>query len=303
MHFVLQHLWRGFSFAPVSLLHYSVPMFRLLAGAVCIGFAPIFVRLVAMAPTPIGFYRCFFAAIALIVVTGLRQFHWPAVVWRLVVVAGLLFALDLYVWHRSVILAGAGVATVLGNTQVLYTALWGIFVHDEKPRPRFLIAVVAAITGVALLSVPSHVSKDLPQFHLGVLFGLLTGIVYTSYILTVRKIESHGFKTGQTLSAISAVSAAALLAVSRVEGTLRLPIAGEWALLIGLALTSQVLGWCLIARSLPTVPVSRAGLILNVQPVVAVVAGVCLLGESFTSTQLLGVILTLVAIRMGGLSK
>ncbi len=59
--------------------------------------------------------------------------------------------------------------------------------------------------------------------------------------------------------------------------------------LLTLALTSQVVGWLLIAVALPRLPASLTSIVLTVQPVGSVLLGIVLLGEDPAPVQLLGV--------------
>ena len=59
--------------------------------------------------------------------------------------------------------------------------------------------------------------------------------------------------------------------------------------LLTLALTSQVLGWLLIAIALPRLPASLTSVVLTVQPVGSVLLGIVLLGEDPAPLQLAGV--------------
>ena len=59
--------------------------------------------------------------------------------------------------------------------------------------------------------------------------------------------------------------------------------------LVTLALTSQVLGWLLIAVALPRLPASLTSVVLTVQPVCSVLLGIVLLGEEPAPLQLAGV--------------
>ncbi len=282
-------------------------MLRLFLGAACIGFAPIFVRLLPLAPTPIGFYRCGFATIFLMLYISatdrknFRPLTWAFDVWKLILLAGALFAVDLFVWHRSVIYAGAGLGTILGNTQVFYVALVGVFFYKERITFKFISSVFMAFFGIYLLVSYRIFQGEEVNYSWGVFFGLLTGIIYASYILTIRKIESMANRppTEQVLAMVSLVSAIGLFLISEGEGTMRMPAGIEWAHLIGLALVAQVFGWLLITRALPRTPVSRSGLILNAQPVVAVIASALILDERLGAIQLAGAALTLYAIYLG----
>lgn len=285
-------------------------MFKLFLGAVCIGFAPIFVRVLSLGPTLVGAYRCGFAALLLLGYIRFlgKPFHpltWPKELWKFICLAGLLFGLDLFVWHRSVIFAGAGMGTILGNTQVLYVALVGIYFHKEKITSSFLLAIALAFVGIYLLVHYQLPSEIKPEFALGVTYGLITGIIYASYILTMRRLESFSeiVPREQVLAFVSAIASLSLFASSAVEGVFRLPTGNEWSLLILLAFVAQVMGWLLITKNLRLVPVSSAGLIINAQPVVAVIAGNLILNEHLSTMQICGALLTLSAIYLGTQKK
>lgn len=260
-----------------------------------------------MGPSPIGMYRCGLASVLLFLgisfTQGVKSFRfskYPKKVWTLVISAGALFALDLFVWHRAVIFAGAGLGTILGNTQVFYVALIGILFYKEKPKWILFFSIFLAFLGIYLLVDFQHADTG-TYYGWGVAFGLMTGLIYANYIVVMRKIESlnNYIKTEHALTLVSFFAAFFLLPVSVYEGTLRLPEGIEWVWLISLAFVAQVLGWLLITKTLPKTPVSQAGLILNAQPVVAVIAGDLILGEHLNPTQILGALITLAAIYFG----
>lgn len=275
-------------------------MWRLWLGSFCLATAPIFVKLLELPPTAIGVYRCGLGALLLwaIVLFSPRRSPGPA---RYLIAAGLFFAGDLYLWHRSVILAGAGLSTIFANTQVFYVSLYGILFHGERPGRRFAVSVVLAMAGVILLTGRSVGQPIDADFLAGILFGLGTGVMYAGYILTLRAAEARGPRSNAllNLASVTTVSAVALFLICAVEGTLRLPTARDWACVIGLAAVPQVIGWLLITSTLMRVPASRAGLILLCQPALATLLGAFLLQEYLTLRQIAGAVMTLVAIYLG----
>ena len=105
------------------LLQRFSPILLLIVGATAISFAPIFVKLVGsdrLGPTAIGFWRCLIGAAALFLYVLIRGggVKLPLRLFGFAALAGLIFYGDIYVWHRSIVFAGAGMATILGNTQV-----------------------------------------------------------------------------------------------------------------------------------------------------------------------------------------
>jgi drug/metabolite transporter (DMT)-like permease len=59
--------------------------------------------------------------------------------------------------------------------------------------------------------------------------------------------------------------------------------------LLTLALTSQVLGWLLIAAALPRAPAALSSVVLTLQPVAAVLLAIVLIDEDPSPVQLAGV--------------
>lgn len=277
-------------------------MFQLILGAALLGFAPIFVKLVALGPTPIAMYRCGLGALFLFALARRIPLSWPPKLFGYIVLAGVLFAADLFVWHRSVIYAGAGLGTILANTQVFYVTLAGILFFGEKLTFRFLSAVAMAFVGTYLLIRFRPFGFAVGDRYLeGVLYGLGTGVVYSGYVLALRQVQkySKGYSATAYLTLASAVTALCLLPVSWAEGTLRLPTGIELVWLVLLAAIAQVIAWLLISRNIGRFPVSRTGLILIMQPLVATIAGAAIFGETFHPLQWLGAALVLIALYLG----
>ena len=125
-------------------------------GALCVSFAAIFVKLLGrdvLGPTAIGFWRAIFGSAILFVwvlVKG-ERLKMPLSIIGFSVLAGFIFFLDLFFWHRSIIFAGAGMATILANTQVFIVAVLGFFLFKERLSFVFVAVVVVAFLGIILL--------------------------------------------------------------------------------------------------------------------------------------------------------
>jgi len=287
-------------------------MLWLFLGAISISFAPIFVKAIDLGPTFIGALRTGLASLFLIPVFYLVKkpaastaSPIPSSFWKYLLAAALLFAGDLYVWHRSVIYAGAGISTILGNTQVFYLSVLGILFLGEKLTLRFAIAVPMAFLGVFLLISYQGDLASLPRFHEGVAYGVFTGMFYAGYISCLRKAESltQNFSAAQKLSMLCALCAVILLGISYLDAELKMPTPIDWVWLCLLAITAQAIGWVLISTNLPKVPISRAGLILLTQPTLAAVWGVLIYGETLSVIQVVGGALTLSGIYLGSTAK
>lgn len=292
--------------------HSFNPLFVLIFGAVCISFAPVFVKLVGesrLGPSAIGFWRTLFGAAALFLVSILRgsRLVLSPRLFMFAAVAGFIFYVDLFVWHRSVYYCGAGMSTILGNTQVFMTAIVSFFLFKERLSVRFFLAAVSAIAGVALLAGLLADEVIFTERYLsGVFYGLATGVAYSSYIITLRwsgrkqPVPDVVIFMAWT-SAFSALSFGVSVWVEAVP--VLPPDQASWFYLISLGLIAQALGWWVISWSLARIATARAGLILLIQPTLAMVWGVLMFSEQFTLTQALGAAMTLTAIYFGGLRK
>ena len=286
------------------------PLLLLVVGAVAISFSPVFVKLIGpdrLGPTAIGFWRTFLGGISLFAVVLLRgsPLLMSPRLMGFAALIGLIFFGDLYVWHRSIIFCGAGMSTILGNTQVFATAVISFFVFKERLTTRYFISAVSAMLGVVLLVgvLSDEVELD-EQYVRGILYGLATGIFYANYIVTLKWT---GFKKPipdvilfMAWLSMSSAFCLGLAALFETDALLP-PDLESWIWLVCLGVIVQAFSWWLITASLHKTAASRAGLILLLQPTLAMVWGVIMFAEQFTPWQLVGAIITLAAIYFGGL--
>jgi drug/metabolite transporter (DMT)-like permease len=246
-----------------------------------------------VSPSTAAIFRCAYAVPVLGLLAWLEDRRYgprPRRDHLLAAYAGLFFAADLIFWHNAIEDVGAGLATVLGNLQVVMVGLAAWAVLGERPERRILVAVPIALVGIVLISGVLEEGAYGADPARGVLFGVLTGIAYTGFILILRQGSSDLRRPAGPLFDATLVSAIAALAAGLVLGEADLvPTWPAHAWLVTLALTSQVIGWLLIAVSLPRLPAAMASLLLTVQPVGSVILGVILLGEDPSTLQVVGV--------------
>ena len=217
---------------------------------------------------------------------------------------GAIFTADLFLWHRSINLIGAGLATILASTQVFNTALLNWLIFGEKPRGRFFVAAAAGLLGVALLAgIGTRISFAGDYLH-GVLLGLATGLAYGGYLVTTRHLGRQEPPLSPItimawLSLGGAVSSGLICLFEPDAFWPRTPTA--WLSLITLGAGVQAAGWWAIATALPRVRGATGGLLLLLQPVLATVWGRLLFGERLVPLQLAGAAVTLGAIYAGTL--
>lgn len=271
-----------------------------MAGAACIAFSGILVRLADVTPSTAAFYRCAFAVPPLLLITiferrrlGSRGTQARSLAW----LAGVFFAADLILWHHAIAAVGAGLATVLGNVQVVLVPIAAWLLLSERPGARVVAAVPVGLIGVILISGVVGEGAYGSDPALGVVFGLLTAVAYTGFLLALRASSADIGRSAGALFHATLASALVILPVGWLLGELELRTSWEaFAWLLTLALTSQVLGWLLIAAALPQAPAALGSVVLTLQPVASVLLAMVLVDEDPSAVQLAGV-----AVVLGGI--
>jgi drug/metabolite transporter (DMT)-like permease len=269
-------------------------------GAIAIAFSSILVRLSHASPSTAAIFRCAYALPVLGLLAWLEDRRFGSRSWRerrVAVCSGVFFAIDLMLWHRSIGDVGAGLATVLANVQVVLVPLVAWAVLSERPGRQVLAALPIALLGVLLISGALEHGAYGRDPTRGTIYGLGAGIAYAGFLLLLRHGGADLRRPAGPLFDATATAAVLCSIGGLIIGDADL--APDWpgaGWLIVLALTSQVLGWLLIATSLPRLPAALTSLLLTVQPVGSVALGALILGESPSPLQLGGIALVLCAL-------
>lgn len=270
----------------------GLALLALLCGAVCIALSPIFVRVSETGPTATAFWRVALALPLLMPLYALygRRGKPDAREVRtrwLLVAAGLAFSGDLFFWHFSVKLTSVANSTLLANLAAIFVTLAAWLLFRQRPSRMFLIGLVTALSGVAMLVSTSV--KFSPTALLGDALGVVTAMFYAWYLLTVKGLRDRGAGTLRLMAVTTAITALVLLPVALATGEQMLPAsAAGWWTLAGIALISHACGQGLIAFALAHLPAAFSSVSLLLQPVMAGVFAWVLLGEPLVGLQIAG---------------
>src|SRR5829696_1235348 len=270
----------------------SHPARAAVGGAIAIAFSGILYKAAHVSPSTGAFFRCAYALPALWLLVRFEERILgprPRELRRWAWLAGAFFAADLLFWHHAIEAVGAGLATVLGNTQVVMVGLLAWTLFSERPSNRALASIPIAMVGVVLISgvLEDGAYGDNPA--LGVVLGLLTGVAYSGFLLALRHGAGERRRVAGPLIDATLASAVLILPVGLLMGDLDLlPGIEATAWLIALALSAQVVGWLLITVSLPRLPAVVTSVLLTLQPVATVVLAAILIDENPSVLQLFG---------------
>lgn len=226
----------------------------------------------------------FAAGIMLLVSRPTVRGHSPAA-WRTVVLFGLAMGLMNLTFYASLAHLPIGVAVTVEFLGPLLLAAAG------SRRPRDLAAVAAAGLGVVLVSRVAEV--PLAQLSwLGILLAMLAGACWAAYVVLSGR-------TGAAFAELDGLTLAMLVAVVVVlpASLLGRHTVGPEHLVkgLGIALLSSVVPYSLELLALRRLSATVFGILLSLEPAVAALAGLLVLGQVLTPTQLAGMGLVVLA--------
>ena len=278
----------------------GLPFAALLAGNLALALGPWAVRLADSGPISAGFWRLTLAIPLLALLArrnGQALTGFGRATSAAIIVAGVLFALDLASWHVGIGQTRLGNATLFGNSGSVILMGWGIVAMRRLPRRFEALGILAALTGAAILMGRSL--EIAAASLIGDLLCVLAGFFYAFYILLLQGARAR-LGNWSLLTWSSIAGAPVLLALALWRGEPVWP--SSWWPLIALALLSQVIGQGLLVYSLKHFPPLVVGLALLTQPAVSVVVGWFVFGEALSALDLTGMLLVggaLVVARIG----
>jgi len=232
------------------------------------------------------FLRVGFAAILLMIIwrPNLRQLKWSQ--YNGLLLLGLSIAGLNLAFYEAIARIPLGIAVTIEFIGPLGISLFG------SRRWRDLIWVGLAATGIILLAPFDRASLD----PIGVGFALLAGACWAAYIL-------FSVRVGQTLPGGSglalAMSIAALLIMpfGLFEGGTRLLNPSNLYLGLIVALLASLIPFSLEYEALKRIPARVFGVLMSLDPVVAVIVGFVILGEQLGLQSIIAIsCITLAAI-------
>lgn len=267
----------------------------LVLGAVAMGASPLFVRMADVGPFASAFWRTALA-LPFLAVWAATEPRTPrrALMSRSVWLSGLLFAGDLFFWHLAILATTVANATFLATTAPVFVVAGAWFLLGERIAPRGFAGLALCLVGGAALV--GHSYGFAPQRLTGDFYGVVTALFFAGYMLALRAARRD--VPAGTLSFISAAITTVILfgVALTLEPTLLPQSARGWAVLIALALISQVAGQGLLAFALGTLPAPFSSLVIFLEAVAAALFAWIVLHEALETMQWLGGVLILAGI-------
>lgn len=205
---------------------------------------------------------------------------------RKLVERGLIGACGVYLTYLTVVKIGAGRAIFIGNTYVIWGALFAAWILREKLRPAVLVGGVAALAGIALLT-----NVFATHTHPGIydLLAVVAALFSAYVVVTIRQL--HG---SEHTSTIFAAQCAYGLLLCLVPACVTFePIPPLAWLVILLASVTAAAGQLTMTRAFRDLPVGEGSLLQMLVPLGIAVGGAVFFHEHFAVHEMIGAALIL----------
>ena len=282
----------------------------LLLGGICIGFAPILLRIGVgeggsnnLGPQAVAFWRFIFAIPILLGINFVINRRFLSRPNRHAILAGVFFAINIGLWHWGLTITTVANATFIVGLGNMLAGVTAWIIIKERPTNMWALAVSIAILGAALLSLGGGSDETAKSDVRGDALALAAAVMVSCYVvfgkLARQKLSAIDVITWATIT--EAGVSALLVGLSNVIPVM--PTEALWpatmqALVVPalLAIVVQTMGQGLIILGLGKTSAAVAGVMIVVQPVTAAAIAWVLFKEPLVGFQVLGAGLILLGV-------
>lgn len=197
-------------------------------------------------------------------------------------------------FFSAVARTGVAVGTIvtIGSAPV-FTGLLVWLTRGGRPSGIWFVATAVAVTGGAILTLGGeHAGVELG----GVLLGLAAGLGYGAYaIVSSRMIRATG-SVAAVMGVLFGGGAVVLTPVLALSHPAWLATAPGALVAAHLAIVTTAIGYLVYGRALRTTPVATSATLALMEPAVATVLGLVVLGEHLGASGVTGLVLVVVAL-------
>jgi inner membrane transporter RhtA len=237
-----------------------------------------------LGPAGAAFLRLFFAAVVLVAIWRPRLRGRPLADLRLAVTFGVALGVMNLSIYSAMDRIPLGVAVTIEFAGPMAVAVLG------SRRPLDLLWVALAATGIVLLTDPGGGSLN----STGVMFALLAATMWAFYILLAER-TGRVFPGGSGLAVAMVAGAVVIAPPGIVQAGSELLRPELLAAGVAVALASSVLPYSLDLEALRRLPANVFGVLMSLEPAVAALAGLVILGQDLSLGEWAAIALVVVA--------
>jgi len=202
---------------------------------------------------------------------------------RYLVIGAIAVAIYPLAFYASMRYAGVAVGTVISiGSAPLLSAVIEYSMDGQKLNKKWMLGAVIGVAGMTLLSFAegkANQSSDGNMATLGIALGIIAGLTYALYSWSARRMMQKGVTTRSAMGATFGVGGLLLMPVLLITGS---PLLASWnnaSVGVYMAIVPMFIGYICYGVGLARIKASTATTITLIEPVVAALLAVLLVGE------------------------
>ena len=200
-------------------------------------------------------------------------------------------------FYSGMDLAGVAIGNVIAlGSGPIFAALLEGGVERRPPGRRWAVATGISLVGIVLLPLGEAEARAGTDLVPGVMLGLLAGAAYATYTYASSRTIARGHAGRGVMGAMFGLGAIALSPVLLVTGAPLLDAGSSIALVAYLAIGPMFIAYLFFGAALGSIRSSTATSITLIEPVVATVLAILVVGERLGAIGYLGLGLILVGV-------
>ncbi|OCG07911.1 hypothetical protein A9G13_06800 [Gilliamella sp. wkB178] len=202
-------------------------------------------------------------------------------------------------FYTSMRWAGVTIGTVvsIGSAPILSVIIEYVN-HDFRLTKQWLIGAILGIVGMLLLAFADNNTETIVYEHLsmGILLGLIAGLTYAVYSWCARQLMLKGIATKSAMGATFGCGGLLLMPIVILMGAPLFESVTNLTVGVYMAAIPMLLGYLCYGFGLANIPASTATTITLLEPVIATILAIFIVGESLSFIGWLGILLILICL-------
>ncbi|MCG3841942.1 EamA family transporter [Psychrobacter sp. Ps1] len=204
-------------------------------------------------------------------------------------------------FYSSMRLAGVAIGTVISIASApFFTVVMERLISNKRVTSRWVVSFIFGVVGVILLTLGKtqylDINAQANNRILGILLGLVAGLTYATYSWTAHQMIENGVNSKSAMASMFGLSAILLLPSLLLTGGNLFLDAKHISVALYLAIAPMFFGYLLFGQALREIEASKATLITLLEPIVATILAIIIIGETFSHIGWLGMSLMIICL-------
>lgn len=189
-------------------------------------------------------------------------------------------------FYSSMRLSGVAIGTVVSiATAPFFAAILERLISKKRVSLQWVVSFLIGATGITLLALgkeqSGYATESIFLQNVGIVLGFIAGLTYASYSWAARHLIESGIHSQSSMSGMFGCAALLLLPSLWFTGESLFLNSTNTFVSLYMAIVPMYLGYLLFAFGLKLIEASKATLITLIEPLIATVLAIFIIGENF----------------------